>query len=228
MPTHYLSIPYGRVSWKGAQRPKDPVALGGLAPRLAARHGPRSVPYAAQPARGRGRPLPARVGVRACLSTLPVTLSAAKGLVALGGPPPRLAANHGPRSVPLLCPWGARPPRPGLAPASPRRDCSARDRTARSTMGPLGVPSSLRSSGPRYPIAARASGDPLAPQRWAAHPRGGLFSPTHPSAARPAPTQPGTSLNSIDSHRAIAALQPKWCGKAVEFASNLRRWASHV
>jgi hypothetical protein len=59
-----------------------------------------------------------------------------------------------------------------------------------------------RSSGPRYPTAARASGDPLAPQRWAAHPRGGVFSPTHPSAAHPSPSPRGRNWRGLPVQRA--------------------------
>jgi hypothetical protein len=158
-------------------------------------------------------------------STLPVTLSAAKGPVALGGPTPRLATSHGQGPSPVMAPGVRGPLDRGSPPRAPvetaplatgRRvggwseaGCMTDEasegvgwrlclslgltsavlphRTARSAMGPLVVPSSLRSSGPRYPIATRASGDPLAPQRWAAHPRGGLFSPSHPRASRPSP-----------------------------------------
>ena len=72
---------------------------------------------------------------------------------------------------------------------------------ARSTMGPLGVRMTPR---PRYPIAARASGDPLAAQTWAAHPRGGLFSPSHPFAPHPSPAHPlrqppGLAYSRLDS-----------------------------
>ena len=56
-------------------------------------------------------------------------------------------------------------------------------------MGPLGVPSSLRSSGHRHPTAIRPLGDPRAPDQWPRHRSGGVFSPTHPRAARPSPTQ---------------------------------------
>jgi hypothetical protein len=131
--------------------------------------------------------------------------------VALGGPTPRLAASHGPRSVPCHGPWGARTMRSGgPAGAPPTLPPATAPRTPTLAGGklPLARPASrllrerpdsaARRGAPRHsprrrrwrlPTAIGASGDPLAPQRWAAHPRGGLFSPTRPRTSRPSPTQ---------------------------------------
>jgi hypothetical protein len=192
---------------------KGLVGLGGPAPRRAANHGPRFVPFAVRPAGGRGRPLPAGEGRgEGVPSDFCLSSRARRGISCLlGGPSSRLALNHGPRSVPSSGPWGARPPRPGLAPASPGRDCSARDQTARAAVGPLAVRSSLRSSRHRHPTAARASGGPLAPQRWAARPRGGLFSPTHPCAARPSPARPCThsTFDKSDGPGTVGGVRPR-------------------
>jgi hypothetical protein len=139
-----------------AQRVKDPVQLGGRHPRLAPSHGPRSVPFALTLQVGGGAlSRRERVGVRACSSRSAVTLSAAKGLVELGDPAPRLAASHGPRSVPV---YGR--PCVGLAlPAAfPRGRQRDPPRATEQAGSPWGPSSFARRCAPRAADTPRRSG----------------------------------------------------------------------
>ena len=89
---------------------------------------------------------------------------------------------------PLIWPPLCRACATGRVPTRPAARSSARDRAGRLAVGPLGVPSSLRSSGHRHPTAIRPLGDPRASDLWPRHRSGGFFAPSRPCAApRPPP-----------------------------------------
>ena len=104
---------------------------------------------------------------------------------------PRLAASHGPRSVPVYGrPWRACAA--GRVPTRPAARSSARDRAGRLAVGPLGCSLVARSSGHRHPTAIRPLGDPRAPDHGLATGAAGFSPPPAlASPARPPPARPG-------------------------------------